>query len=229
MTTTSVTASAPRGTVAPSAPPRRGLLAVIMLGPLSVAILRAVLPYSDNDKAATVAAKVAAHQGAQTAVLWLDLIALATLVPGVIAVGLLATRHARRLGLCGTALAVVGFSFLAVISTVDFAALAGATSGADPASTAKTIDELTSSPTAIVGTAGFIVGHVVGLILIGVALLRARVIPVPAAWMLIISAPLHLVFAVIVPSNALSAIAWVLTAIGFAAAGRAIVARSVPV
>ncbi|MGF7238457.1 MAG: hypothetical protein ACQSGP_26365 [Frankia sp.] len=60
--------------------------------------------------------------------------------------------------------------------------------------------------------------------LIGVALLRARVISVPAAWLLIISAPLHLVFAVVVPSNALSAIAWGLTAIGFAAAGRAIVA-----
>ncbi|CAO5158796.1 membrane hypothetical protein [Frankia sp. AiPs1] len=93
-------------------------------------------------------------------------------------------------------------AIIAVISVVDFTALAGATSGADPASTAKTIEELTSSPTAIVGTAGFVVGHVVGLILIGVALLRARVIPVPATWILIISAPLHLVFAVIVPSNA---------------------------
>ncbi len=43
-------------------------------------------------------------------------------------------------------------------------------------------------------------------------------IPKWAATALILSQPLHLVFAVIVPNHALDAIAWTLTGIGFAAA-----------
>ena len=54
------------------------------------------------------------------------------------------------------------------------------------------------------------------------ALLRGRVIPAWAAWALIVSQPLHVVFAVVVPSNALDAAAWALTTIGFAAAAAAI-------
>jgi hypothetical protein len=55
------------------------------------------------------------------------------------------------------------------------------------------------------------------VVLLGVALLRGRAIPGWAAWTLIVSQPLHLVFAVIIPSNPLDAAAWTLTTIGFAA------------
>ena len=44
-----------------------------------------------------------------TAVIWLTFVAMLTLVPGVIAVGMLARRHAPRLGTTGLVLACAGF------------------------------------------------------------------------------------------------------------------------
>ena len=72
----------------------------------------------------------------------------------------------------------------------------------------------------------FVVGHIIGVILLGVALLRGRVIPAWAAWALIVSQPLHVVFAVVIPSNGLDAAAWALTTVGFAAAANAVARRS---
>jgi hypothetical protein len=105
---------------------------------------------------------------------------------------------------------------------MDFTVLAGARSGVGPDATAKVIDNLNASAALVVATLLFVIGHIVGMILIGVALLRGRAITAWAAWALIVSQPLHLVFAVIVPSNALEAAAWALTTIGFAAAARTI-------
>lgn len=202
----------------PGAISRRGLAAVVVLGPLSITILRGILPYHTADDTATIAAKVADHQTAQTVALWLTLVAMLTLVPGVIAVGLLAARHARRLGTWGMALAVTGFSMLSAITALDFTALAGARSGIGLGPTTLVLDELNTDPSLTVAVTAFVVGHIIGMILLGVALLRGRVIPTWAAWALIVSQPLHLIFAVVVPSNPLDAAAWALTTIGFAMA-----------
>lgn len=197
---------------------RAGLAAVVVLGPLSIAALRGILPYDSADDATAIATKVAAHQGVQELTLWLTPIAMATLVPGVIAVGTLALRSSRTLGAWGLTLAVAGYSLLWATTALDFAALAAARSGIGIQATAELLDSLNGSVTQIVPVAVFVLGHIVGTVLIGVALLRARAIPRWAVWMLIISQPLHLVFAVIVPVHALDAGAWLLTAIGFAAA-----------
>jgi hypothetical protein len=68
----------------------------------------------------------------------------------------------------------------------------------------------------------FVLGHIVGLALLGVALWRGRVLPAWAALTIAFSQPLHLVFAVIAPVHPLDALAWGLTAVGFAAAAVAI-------
>jgi hypothetical protein len=201
---------------------RAGLTAVVVLGPLSITVLRGILPYNAADDSATIAVKVAAHPTAQAAVLWLTLTAMITLVPGVIAVGLLAARHSRLLGTWGMALAVAGFSLLWAVTAIDFTALAGAQSGIGRDATTRVLDELNTSPALTVAVNAFIVGHVVGMVLIGVALLRGRAIWAWAAWALIVSQPLHIVFAVVLPSNVLDAAAWALTTVGFAAAAAAI-------
>lgn len=221
MTTTSAPVGAARE-AGPDTFGRTGLAAVIVLGPLSIAILRGILPYHSADDAAAIATKVADHQGAQTAQLWLTLISMATLVPGVIAVGLLAARHARRMATWGMVLAVAGFSLLWATTAIDFAALAGAESGIGVDNTTKMLDNLNNSPAQLAASIVFTIGHIVGVILIGVALLRGRLVPAWAAWALIVSQPLHVVFAVIVPNSALDAAAWGLTTVGFAAAARTI-------
>jgi hypothetical protein len=180
------------------------------------------VPYRAADDSAAIAAKVAGHPNAETVVLWLTLVAMLTVVPAVIAVGLLAARHARRLGTWGMALAVAGFSLLFATTAIDFTALAGAQSEVGLDATTRILDEMSNSPTQLVASVVFVAGHVTGVILVGVALLRGRVISAWAAWALIASQPLHVVFAVVVPSNALDTAAWALTTIGFAAAAAAI-------
>ena len=68
----------------------------------------------------------------------------------------------------------------------------------------------------------FVLGHVLGLVLLGIALWRGRVVPAWAGLLLAASQLLHIVFAVIVPVHALDGLAWGLTAVGFAAAAVAL-------
>jgi hypothetical protein len=211
--TATPTATRPAGSIR-----RNGLVAVMVAGPLAITVLRAILPYSTTDDAATILTKVAEHQAAERAVSWLTLIAMVTLVPGVIALGLLAARRSPRLGTAGMVLAVAGFSCLAAVATVDFTALAAMDSGIDRGDATLLLDSLNTDAVLTAGVAVFALGHIVGVILLGVALLRGRAVPAWAAWALIVSQPLHLVFAVIIPSNALDAAAWALTTVGFAAA-----------
>jgi hypothetical protein len=206
------TAARPAGTIG-----RYGLAAVMVTGPLAITILRGILPYSTTDDTATVLAKVAEHPTAERAVCWLTLLAMVTLVPAVIAMGLSAARHSRKLGTTGLALAVAGFSGLAAVATIDFTALAAVDSGLDRAAATLLLDKLNADPVLTAGVAVYALGHIVGVILLGIALLRGRVIAGWAAWALIVSQPLHLVFAVVIPSNILDVLAWTLTTIGFAA------------
>ncbi len=64
----------------------------------------------------------------------------------------------------------------------------------------------------------FVIGHIVGVVLLGIALWRGGILPGWARFILAISQPLHLVFAVIAPNQLLDGCAWLLTAIGFALA-----------
>ena len=195
------------------------------IGPLAIAIVRGILPYYTADSNTTMAAKVAAHQGAETIVIWLTFVALLTMIPGVIAVGMLARRNAPRLGTTGLVLAFAGFMCLSwsTVAGSDNVALAAARIGTSPAVTGKLVDAMGAIPAIGLASNLFVLGHVVGLGLIGIALWRGRVLPAWAALMIAISQLLHVVFAIIVPVHALDGLAWGLTAVGFAVAAMAMV------
>jgi len=196
---------------------RVGGALLLPLGPLAVAALRAVLPnFSATDSAATIS-QTAAHLGRQDAVLWFEVVALLTLIPSVLAAGRLAQRRAPVLSLLAVGLLVPAFAalpFFAGDTTVRV--LADGT--ADPRTAATLLDHLNAlSPVAITGII-FIAGHVVGMVLLGAALWRARAVPVWAGIAVLISQPLHFVAFVIVGNQALDACAWGLTALGLAVA-----------
>jgi hypothetical protein len=89
-------------------------------------------------------------------------------------------------------------------------------SGAVPADTAAVLlDDLNALPAVGVAAVIFVAGHILGTILLGAALWRARAVPAWAATAIIVSQPLHLV-AVIVGNQPLDGCAWALTALGFA-------------
>ena len=72
-------------------------------------------------------------------------------------------------------------------------------------------------PAAEVAEGLFVLGHVLGTILLGIGMLRGRVVPTWAAVATIVAQPIHFVAAVIVGSHALDLLGWGLNAVGFAA------------
>lgn len=193
-----------------------GLRAAILLapvGPLAVAVLRGILPYSTVDDPGTIATQVAAAPGSQSAVLWLTYLALLTLPLSVLIVSRLAVRIRPVLGSVAAVLAWLGFTSLFFTTTIDHLALAAAETGVPPSTVAALSGAVDAHPAAVVAALVFVAGHILGTVLLGIALWRT--IPRWAAIALAVSQPLHLVFAVIVPNPLLDALAWALTAVGF--------------
>jgi hypothetical protein len=203
---------------------RQALAVVLPIGPLAIAILRGILPYKTTDSNTTLAAQVASHQGTETLVVWLTFIAMLTLIPGIIAVGLMARRGAPRLGTAGLVLAFAGFMslFWSTVAGSDNVALAAARIGVSPALTGRLLDSMAAVPAIGLGSWLFVAGHILGLVLIGIALWRGHVLPSWAGLMIAASQVLHFIFAVVVPVHALDGLAWGLTAVGFAVAALAL-------
>lgn len=199
---------------------RWGAAILLPIGPAAVALLRYVLPYDTVDDMSTMSAKMIAEPGRSSAVLWLGFIAVLTLVPAAFAVGKLTRRRAPKLTLVALVLLIPGYLSLGWLAGADQLLWAGADTGLD----AGTLTRLAEAvhPTGDLAATIFVLGHVVGTILLGVALWRSRVVGRWAAVAVIVSQPLHIVAAVIVPNHTLDLFAWGLQAAGFAAVGWAI-------
>ncbi|MFI0479171.1 hypothetical protein [Actinomadura sp. 9N215] len=94
--------------------------------------------------------------------------------------------------------------------------------GLASAETARLLDDLQALPTVAAGSGLFVAGHILGVVLLGIALWRGRIIPAWAGIALIASQPLHAIFAAALPNATLDGLAWGLTAVGFAAAAPAV-------
>lgn len=199
------------------------LLAALILpiGPLAVAGLRYVLPYFSATTPQETAASVIAAEGRQSVVLWLGLIAAFTLLPGVLAVGHLTRRGAPKLTAAAMLLVVPGYLALTYMIGTDLVFWTGARAGLD----ASTLAELagTVHPTSDIALGVFVLGHVIGTVLLGLAMLRSRTVPVWAAIVTAVSQPAHFVAFVILGSPALDCAAWTANGIAFAVAAVAIV------
>jgi hypothetical protein len=193
---------------------------LLPIGPAAVAVLRYALPYYTVDDSTAMASKVIAAPGRMSLVLWLGFIAVVTLVPAVYAVSRVTRQRAPRLTLTAMVLLVPGYLALGWLIAEDQLLFAGAKAGLDPAAIARLIDHLHSS--GAVAAVFFVLGHVVGTILLGIALWRTRAVARWAAVAVIASQPIHFFAAVIVPNHTIDLIGWGLQAAGFAAVGWAI-------
>lgn len=194
----------------------RVLAAVILpIGPAAVALLRFILPYTAAEDSSDVVRLVTAHQATQSAVVWLGFLAVLTLVPGVIYAGRIVGRTAPRLAASATILLVLGYLSMAWLTVGDAYLLFGTRQGLPADTLAGMYDGVHAAAT--VAAILFVVGHVVGTILLGVGMLRGRGVPVWAAVATIVAQPIHFVAAVIVSSQTLDLFGWGLNAVGFAA------------
>ncbi|WBQ07828.1 hypothetical protein [Kribbella sp. CA-293567] len=193
---------------------------VLPIGPAAVAVLRYVLPYDTVDDTATIAAKAIAEPGRASAVLWLGLVAILTLVPGAYAAGKLTRRRAPKLTLVALALLIPGYLSLSWLAGGDQLLWSGAEAGLDASALTRIAEA--AHPASGIAEVLFVLGHVIGTILLGVAIWRAQVTARWAAVAVIVSQPIHIVAAVIVPNHTLDLVGWGLQAAGFAAVGWAI-------
>lgn len=219
---TATTVQAPSG--AALAPPRdlrrlwRVLLAVVLpIGPLGVTILRGIMPYWTSDDVPTMVEKSLTNLGALEATSWLGLVSTPPLLASVLVLGHLARRGAPVLAALGAGIAFLSFLSFSLAGNTDLLVLTLGRAGTDASTITEIVEVSLDHPIAIISIVTFVVGHIVGMILLAVALRKARVIPRWAALALGVSQPVHLVAAVILPSRALDVVAgWGLTTVGFA-------------
>jgi Domain of unknown function (DUF4386) len=202
----------------------RTLLAIA--GPplaLYVAISRFLLPFDMSDSPEMIFEKLVAHPGFIMATVWIGLVLAPTCIAGVVAVGWLSRRRVPILTTIGLILAVIGYTCLAIGNS--FGELSTALVGSHPEVDRATAYALGSGlemgPVSSVTGTLFVFGHLIGTIILGLALWRSRAVPSWAALLLAVSQPIHLA-SVLLGNRPLDLIGWGGTALGFAAAGWAL-------
>ncbi len=203
--------------------PQRWAAALLMpVGPLCVAILRLVIPYNALDAPDTVIAEVAAHPTAQAAVLWLGLVALFTLVPGAYAVLRLVRPGAPRLAMTAAILLIPGYlGLFGAASGADLNAYVGTRANLDPQTLSQLMRQSSEQPTVVISGLVFLVGHILGCILLGLALWRSAAVHWMWALAMTISQPIHL-YAAVTGNHPLDLFAWGLVTVAMAAAAIAV-------
>jgi hypothetical protein len=197
---------------------RRIAVAVLLpLGPLSVAGIRGFLPYFSAASSEETVSQTAAQLGRMDLVLWLSVIAMIALVPSALGAARLAQRRAPVLSLLAVSLLVPSFILL-FFGSGDPMLRVLAASGLDTATAARLYDATAGLGPMALSLFGFVAGHIVGTVLLGLALWRASAVPAWAAIAVIVSQPLHFVAFVIVGSQPLDVGAWGLMTIGLCVA-----------
>ena len=189
----------------------RRVAAVLMpIGPAAVAVLRFVLP-----------ADPAAHPGAQRLAVWLGLVAVLTLLPGALAAIRLLRRYTPLLATWIAALLVPGYLGMTALIVADAGTL-GAIDLRLPAGQVTELSDATFAvPTMTILVLLFVVGHIVGTLLLGIAAFRAQLMPRPVAGALAVSQFVHLA-AVIGGWPVVDLLAWTTTAVGMAFLARVV-------
>jgi hypothetical protein len=190
---------------------------------LYVAIARFLLPYDMSDTPEMIFDNLVAHPGFSMISMWIGVVLAPTCIAGVVAVGWLSRRRVPILTTIGLILAVVGFTCLAAGNT--FGELSTALVASHPEFDRATAYALGAGlelgpVSSLTGTL-FVFGHLIGTIILGLALWRSHTVPSWAAILLAVSQPIHLA-SVMLGNRPLDLIGWGGTALGFAAAGWAL-------
>ncbi len=162
----------------------RTLLAIA--GPplaIYVAVARFLLPYEMSDSPEVIFEKLVAHPGFTMISLWAGAVLGTTCLAGVVAVGWLSRRRVPMLTTIGLTLAVVGYTCLAIGNS--FGELSTALVASHPEVDRATAYALGSGlelgPVSSVTGTLFVFGHLIGTIILGLALWRSHAVPTWAA------------------------------------------------
>lgn len=195
----------------------RVLTAVLIpIGPLGVLSTRAFMPYWTSDTEEAAVAAMVAEPGRAEAMTWAFFLMFPALLFGALAVGYVARRGAPVLATLGAGLTFVGFVMLGSFGSTDLLMHVMGRGGYDEATIVDVTGLMVAHPVQGIGAGIFVAGHILGMILLGIAVTRAGVVPLWAGAAIAVSQPFHLVSAVILPSRLMDlTLGWGLTTIGF--------------
>jgi hypothetical protein len=142
------------------------------------------------------------------------------MVPAVLAAARLARRRRPTLAMLAAGVNLLAYLGATPLFAGDLMAQVAARPEFNQASLVPYLDAVSAHPASIVGSVAFVLGHIVGMILLGAALWR--IVPRWASIALIVSQPLHFVAFVVLGVQPLDGFAWALTAAGFVACSLAI-------
>ncbi len=195
------------------------LLVTAPVAAVWVALGRFLLPYHTLDDARTVFDKLLAAQGFLSFTEWAGLVASTCIVSGVVAVLWVSRRRAPVLTTFAAALAVPGYTALVASGSPGDALVAFAAQGRIGTETAYLLGASAEAlPQAAAMGVVFVVGHLFGTVLLGLALWRSRALPAWVGLLLAVSQPVHL-YAAMTGNNTVDLVAWGTTAGCFLAAG----------
>lgn len=195
------------------------LLVTAPVAAVWVALGRFLLPYHTLDDARTVFDKLLAAQGFLSFTEWAGLVASTCIVSGVVAVLWVSRRRAPVLTTFAAALAVPGYTALVASGSPGDALVALAAQGRIGTETAYLLGASAEAlPQAAAMGVVFVVGHLFGTVLLGLALWRSRALPAWVGLLLAVSQPVHL-YAAMTGNNTVDLVAWGTTAGCFLAAG----------
>ncbi|MEV1203265.1 hypothetical protein [Microbispora rosea] len=215
-----------RTAATPQKPPRdvrgfwRVLLAVVAPLPmLGMGLNYLFSPVDGGESFEATVAAYAAHEQAAGVLRWFALPFLVGLIPATFAVAWVARRGAPRLTTAGALLALLGdLAGFPLIRGGDDLAYLTVTRHFDVATMARIQNALEDDPVQLVASLLFIVGIVVGLLLLGLALWRSGAAP---AWMGVLLAAGGFTHP-FMPGHTASGIGLLVAAVGFAGASVAL-------
>ena len=202
----------------PARPWRVAIAVLLPLGPLFVAVAFALRPFTGSEEPAVIIERILASPRTDL-LLWLGFLAPGLLLLATVAAGHLARRGAPVLATIATTINALAFGLMSgAVASGDLITVAGGRAGVDPATILTITDAIENSPITSTALGIWVPGHILGMVLLAVALRRARVLPLWAAVVLGISQPIHFLAFVVLQNQYVDAVAgWGFTAVGFTA------------
>ena len=234
-TLTPTPASAPSPRAAAAAPTRRDLrrtwrilaAIVIPLGPLAVTFARWVMPYWTDQTQEAAIPVMAENLGDMAALNWLALFGYPFMLLGALALGFALRRRVPLLATIGSGVLFTSYALGAMVGASDVVAEAMLRAGYDHGTTADVTTVLMDHPTGLVGLLAFVFGHLLGMILLGIAVARSGLVHWWVGVLIVVAQPVHVISAVVVPNRALDIIGgWGATTLGFAIVALAVLRMS---
>ena len=188
--------------------------ACLVFAPTLLVAAFALAPFGSDDTSSEIVGIVKHNQTAYTIVPVLIAVAVLLLIPALIAVIRLAATRAPYLAYIGGGLAIAGYVSLLPTMMVEQTAMAMGRAGVPDSTAASVLDRLSDGSLVLGILMGiFVAGHILGTTVLGIALIRARVVALWAGAAVAVSQPLHFV-AHIIEVKALDVVAFGLLAVG---------------